>query len=199
MTAPDGGFARWITEFSSDQTFLHGVVNVLVSDFFIPVSMALYMLFLWFGTRDPEQRVRKQYGVMCASASLGLACLVVELINNNIEVWPRPFEEYESARLAAEAMFYLPHDPSFPANLAGVAFGAAAGMCIYDRRASIPLFVLGLIWSMARVYAGLHYPLDILGGVAIGVAMAFFSYGLFVFFRPVPVFFHGLARKLYLA
>ncbi|MFO8101113.1 MAG: phosphatase PAP2 family protein [Dehalococcoidia bacterium] len=199
MTPPDSGVSEWITGFVGENEVFDGVMSLLCTDFFVPVSISLYMLLQWFGTADPVQRVKTQYGIMCASASLGISCGVVAIINNFVELWDRPFSNDENARYAAETLFYLPHDPSFPANLAAVGFGAAAGMWIYDRVASIPIFVLAFLWAISRIYAGAHYPVDILGGMGIAVVVAFLTYGVFRLFHPVPAFFHGLARKVYLA
>ena len=199
MTSPDAGVSEWIAGLAGECSVCDNVMALLVTDFLIPVSISLYLLFLWFGTGDPVQRVKTQYGVMCASASLGIACGVVAIINSSVEFWDRPFVEGENARQAAETLFYLPHDPSFPSNLAAVGFGAAMGMCIYNRKASIPIFVLAALWSISRMYAGIHYPLDILGGMGIGIVVGFFTHGVFRVFHPVPTFIHGLARKLYLA
>ncbi len=199
MTPPDSGFSEWITDFVGECSACDGVMALLCTDFFVPVSISLYMLLRWFGTGNPVQRVKTQYGIMCASASMGISCGVVALINNFVDIWDRPFMNDANARHAAETLFYLPHDPSFPANLAAVAFAAAMGMCIYNRIASIPIFVLALLWSISRIYAGAHYPLDILGGMGIGIVVAFFTHGVFWVLKPVPAFFHRMARKLYLA
>ncbi len=199
MNSPDAGMSEWIAGLAGKSSICDGVMSLLCTDFFIPVSISLYMLLIWFGTDDREQRFRNQYGVMCASSSLGIACAFVSLINHYVELWERPFFEGENARQAAELLFYLPHDPSFPSNLAAVAFGAAMGMCIYSRKASIPIFVMAILWSIARMYAGIHYPLDILGGMGIGVGTAVLTYGVFRVLHPVPTFFHELAKKMYLA
>ena len=199
MTSPDAGFSEWLAGLVGKCSAFDDLMSLLCTDFFIPVSISLYILFLWFGTGNPVQRVKNQYGVMCASASLGIACGFVALINNFVKLWDRPFVDGENARQAAETLFYLPHDPSFPSNLAAVAFGAATGLWIYNRKASIPIFVLAILWSISRMYAGVHYPLDILGGMGIGIAIAFFTYGVFRVLHPIPAFFHGLARNFYLA
>ncbi|MDD5095312.1 MAG: phosphatase PAP2 family protein [Dehalococcoidia bacterium] len=206
MTAPDSQVSEWITGVVGESHFFDNIMTLLASDFFAPVSISLFLLYIWFGTRDPILRVKNQYGVMCASASLGVACLGVKILNSliNFDPWPRPFMAddpglRENATHAAQVIFYFPTDPSFPANMAAVAFGAAAGMWFYRRRASIPLFVFAILWSCGRVYAGVHYPLDILGGAAIGVSMACVTYGLMKVFWPLPAFFHWIGRKLYLA
>ena len=199
--SPDSFLSEWITSLAGKFDALDHFMTLVASDFFIPVAMSLYMLYLWFGTRDPVMRVKNQYGAMCASASLGMANLGVQLFNMgiNFDPWDRPFEVHESAREAAEKVFYMPHDPSFPANIAAVTFGAAMGMFFYNRRAAVPLLAIGFAWSFARVYAGVHYPLDILGGAVIGVIMAYVSYGLLRLFRPLPAFCFRVARKLYVA
>ncbi len=199
MMPPDADFSEWITDFAGESSVVDGIMALLATDFFIPVAISLYMSFLWFGTGDPVKRVKNQYAVMCASASLGIACGFVALVNNFVDLWERPFVEGENARAAAGDLFYYPHDPSFPSNLAAVAFGAAMGIFMYNRKASIPVFVLAFLWSISRVFAGVHYPVDILGGLGIGVLTAFFTYGVFRVLHPVPTFFHGLARKFYLA
>ena len=199
MSLPDRDFSEWITGFAGENSFVDGIAALFATDFFVPVSISLYMSLLWYGTKDPLQRIKNQYGVMCASASMGIACGWISLINNFERFWDRPFVEGENARHAAEELFYLPHDPSFPSNLAAVAFAAATGIFIYNRKASIPVIILALLWSISRVFAGIHYPIDIVGGAAIGIATGVFTYGVFRLLHPVPTFFHGLARKFYLA
>ena len=199
--APDIFLSDWITSLAGHVDVIDHLMTLLACDFFMPVAMSLYLLYLWFGTRDPVTRVKNQYGAMCASASLGLANLGVQFFNMGIKFdpWDRPFEVHPSARDAAETVFYMPHDPSFPANVAAVTFGAAMGMFFYNRRASIVLFALGFALSFARVYAGVHYPLDIAGGAVIGVIMAYVSRFLLRFFWPLPTFCFWVARKLYVA
>lgn len=199
--SPDSGISEWITGLVGKCSFCDDVMSLLASDFFIPVSMSMFLLFLWFGTRDPVRRKTVHYGIMCASASLGIANLVVHVLNNTLEFdpWLRPFEVHESAARAAETIFYFPHDPSFPANAAASTFGAAFGMLFYSRKASIPLFLMAIIFSVSRVYAGVHYPLDMLGGMGIGLGVALFTRAIFRVVWRLPDFIYSLATKVYLA
>lgn len=201
MTSPDASLSTLITNLAGEIPLADKVMNVLACDFFMPMCMSLSLLFLWFGTRNPIMRVKNQYGAMCASASLGFGNLGVHVLNRVTEFdpWPRPFEVDASARQAAEIVFYLPSDPSFPANVAALTFGAATGMWFYNRRASIPLFIIAVVWSFSRVYAGVHYPLDVLGGAVIGIVMGGFSYILMRILWPLPAICFWIARKVYVA
>lgn len=206
MSAPDSGISEWITSLVGNCDFCDDVMGLIASDFFMPVTMSMFLLFLWFGTRDPVRRRMHHYGIMCAAGSLGFANLAVHLSNKvfRIDPWARPFLAddaglRESARQAAETIFYLPHDPSFPANMAASTFGAAFGMFFYSRKESIPLFVIAVVYSFSRVYAGVHYPLDMLGGLGIGLGTALFTWGLMHLLWPVPHFVYGWAKKVYLA
>jgi len=201
MTSPDAQLSIWITELAGKAPLLDRVMTLLSSTFFVPVSMSLLLLFLWFGTRDATRREQNQWGVMCAALSIGIASLPIWLFNHvfKFDPWPRPFEMHDSAERAVEIVFYEPWDPSFPAHIALLTFAAATGMWFYNRKASIPLFVLAFLGSFARVYAGVHYPLDILGGAVIGVIAAYASFRFILRIRPIPTFLFGLARKLYLA
>ena len=73
------------------------------------------------------------------------------------------------------------------------------GVWFADRRASVLLLVLAVLWSFARVYCGVHYPLDILGGAAIGIVATFAALGVIRLVEPLPTWVLTIMRRLYLA
>lgn len=98
------------------------------------------------------------------------------LIATGIQV-PRPHE-------AGIGHSYLAHaaDSSFPSDHATVLFAAAWAYGFCGRRAAAWLFAaIGLTASWARIYLGVHYPLDILGGALSGLVGAALSRGLMAF------------------
>ena len=66
-------------------------------------------------------------------------------------------------------------DPSFPSNHALNNFAIAAFFFTIwpSKRNVMWLFVVALLISLGRVYEGLHYPSDVIGGAAIGMAVGF--------------------------
>ncbi|HYY63979.1 MAG TPA: phosphatase PAP2 family protein [Gaiellaceae bacterium] len=69
-------------------------------------------------------------------------------------------------------LVHTPHDASFPSGHAASSFACATLLAFFAPRAAPALFVLaaGIAWS--RVYVGVHFPLDVLGGAALGVLIA---------------------------
>ena len=75
-----------------------------------------------------------------------------------------------------------PHDPhalvgpsaglSFPSGHAATSFACAAVLSAAMPRLAVPLFALATAIAFSRVYVGVHYPLDVLAGAALGIAVA---------------------------
>lgn len=64
--------------------------------------------------------------------------------------------------------------PAFPSNHTIVCVSWAAVLAIFGhRRLAIAIGALGLLVGWSRVYLGVHFPLDILGGTLLAVVVAF--------------------------
>lgn len=69
-----------------------------------------------------------------------------------------------------QALLPQPRSPSFPSSHAANSFGAATVLFAARRRWwAIGFLVAGAV-SLSRVYTGVHYPSDVLGGAVLGVA-----------------------------
>ncbi|NKI30319.1 phosphatase PAP2 family protein [Croceivirga thetidis] len=44
------------------------------------------------------------------------------------------------------------------------------------------LFLWAIIFSLSRIFVGVHYPIDIIAGVLVGIASGWFFYFLFVYY-----------------
>ena len=62
------------------------------------------------------------------------------------------------------------HDFSFPSGHTCASFAAAFALYkTLPRRWGIACLVLAALISLSRLYVGVHYPSDVLGGAAVGI------------------------------
>lgn len=66
----------------------------------------------------------------------------------------------------------VPHSGAFPSGHAAAAFAAATVIAFASRRLAVPVYVLAALVAWSRVYVGVHWPLDVLGGAVLGVLVA---------------------------
>ncbi len=199
MTSIDETLFLWINGLAGKLPFLDGFMKGIANDYFFIVSACLVLLALWFGTREIRQREENQKAVIGASASLGIAAGIVRIFNL-FYFSPRPFTE-----LPTNLLFYhptapsFPSDPSFPSNSTAIVFAIAIAIFLVDRKAGAFLLFLAGLHGFSRIYVGVHYPSDILGGAAIGAATAFLIFRLIKLIEPWPSRLLGLIRRFYLA
>ena len=90
----------------------------------------------------------------------GLSLLLREWIGRARppRVYPRP-----------EPLVAVPHSSAFPSGHAAAAFACATVIAWSSRRLTVPAFVLAAAIAWSRVYVGVHWPLDVVGGASLGV------------------------------
>ncbi len=169
---------------------LDALTRVLVNDFTVPTLAALVAVWLWYAGDQPEERQRNQRAVMM----IALAVLVANALIKDLSFIyfrPRPFAT-ESVKL----LFYRPSVSSFPSVPIALVFCFAGGAWYANRRIGIALAVLGALYGLARVYAGVHYPSDIVGGALVGWGAAYGLKRLERYLLPLVDGAIRLARRL---
>jgi undecaprenyl-diphosphatase len=63
-------------------------------------------------------------------------------------------------------------DLSFPSGHAATSFAGATLLAVLVPRFALPIYALAAAISWSRVYVGVHFPLDVLGGALLGAALA---------------------------
>jgi undecaprenyl-diphosphatase len=80
----------------------------------------------------------------------------------------RPSMRYAEPR----PLVHAPVDGSFPSGHAATSFAAATVLSFARPRWAPAFYLLALAIGFSRIYVGVHYPLDIVGGAALGVGVA---------------------------
>lgn len=107
-------------------------------------------------------KVRERKALILILFSLPLAILLIKLIHIFINE-PRPFVTFNFQPLTDNNP-----DPSFPSRHATIMAVIAFAYTYFKSKWSLFFLILMILVGISRIYVGMHYPLDILGGFIVG-------------------------------
>lgn len=110
----------------------------------------------------------RKTGILCL-ISLGFTVLVNNIILKNLVNRTRPYEAIPDLILITKN----PGDASFPSGHTAASFSVAVVMLMtMKKRYGIPAIVLASLIALSRLYVGVHYPSDVLGGFVVATLIA---------------------------
>jgi len=121
----------------------------------------------WFFAR-PGGSLRSKL----AAASAGISAVVALLVNAVLgHLWyhARPFADHPKQTLL---LVHHGADNSFPSDHASVAFAVAFAVLVFHRRLGIVLLAVAVGVGLDRIFVGVHYPIDVLTSVLVGLGAA---------------------------
>jgi len=93
-----------------------------------------------------------------------ISVIVFSLVLKELFLVPRPFLADGTDALAG-----LSYYSSLPSIHAGIAFALATTTTLHQKKLGVLLFTIAALISVGRVMAYVHYPIDIILGMLIGV------------------------------
>jgi undecaprenyl-diphosphatase len=160
ILATDQNLLLRLNEFLIGRSELLDKVMVFLGVYLV-YALPIILLYLWFVTK------KEQRALAFSFAGLLLSWFV---ITKNIvpHIWFRPRPELNMIG-AKELLFHRP-DYSFPSDHATAMFALTFGLYFFGyKKAANWFLVYAIIISVARVSLGVHFPLDIVGGIISGL------------------------------
>lgn len=150
--------------------FIHALVGrILLVDWlsvffasYVPYLLIIWAVILLIMEKNWK---RKYYFSAYAILSLILSRGIITEIIRHIYFRTRPFVVFQFTPLIGQS----PLEASFPSGHATAFFALVLPVFYLGRKSGWWFLAVTTIMAVSRIYVGVHWPLDIIGGAAIGL------------------------------
>ncbi|MEU8787689.1 phosphatase PAP2 family protein [Streptomyces sp. NPDC048637] len=138
-----------------------------IGEYGIIAGLAVLCLIAWWSARRRPGAPAAVAGLVWAPLAAGIALLANIPIRSFVER-PRPFKDHAGL----EVLIPGKSDFSFVSDHATLTMAVGVGLFVAHRKFGLIGILLALAEGFCRVYMGVHYPTDVVGGFALGTAVA---------------------------
>ncbi|MFF2653826.1 phosphatase PAP2 family protein [Streptomyces sp. NPDC058045] len=142
-----------------------------VGEYGLLLAMVLLVLWCWWSGRRRAGSLEAAAASAAAVVWAPLAAALAVLVNIPIRGFvarPRPFLDHQGL----DVLVHGKTDYSFVSDHATLAMAMAAALFVVRRRYGLIGIGLALAEGFCRIFMGVHYPTDVIGGFALGTAVA---------------------------
>lgn len=161
-----------------EANFLYWIQETIRQDWLNPILIALTSLgnhgWFWIATIlfcliCRKYRKTGVYAMISCILTYVFVIVLLKLVVNRT----RPYDAYSFIQILVPKE----HDASFPSGHSAISFSVAMiyYYCLSNKKVGIGFVVLAALIALSRLYVGVHYPTDVIGGIFFGCLM---SYGV---------------------
>ncbi|MEV5982713.1 phosphatase PAP2 family protein [Streptomyces sp. NPDC052114] len=167
---PDVSLLYDINGLTKDSPSWFDSAMTFVGEYGLLLALVLLVVWCWWGQRKRatlDDAASSVAAVVWAPLAAGIAVLVNVPIRGFVER-PRPFLDHEGI----DPLIDGKTDYSFVSDHATLAMAIGAGLFVANRKFGLVGLGLAALEGFCRVFMGVHYPTDVVGGFALGTAVA---------------------------
>jgi undecaprenyl-diphosphatase len=166
---PDVDLLYDINGLAKDAPHWFDRVMEFVGEYGLLVAMVLLVVWCWWSVRrrGGEEAAPSVAALVWTPLAAAIAVLVNVPIRGFVER-PRPFLVHQGLDVLVPGKT----DYSFVSDHATITMAMGVGLFVANRRFGLVGIGLALLEGFCRVYMGVHYPTDVVGGFALGTAVA---------------------------
>ncbi|TGA85814.1 phosphatase PAP2 family protein, partial [Streptomyces sp. MZ04] len=141
-----------------------------VGEYGLLLALVLLVVWCWWGQRKRgalEEAAASVAAVVWVPLAAGIAVLVNVPIRGFVER-RRPFMDHDGLTVLVDGKT----DFSFVSDHATLAMALGAALFVANRKFGLAGIAIALLEGFCRVFMGVHYPTDVVGGFALGTAVA---------------------------
>ncbi len=156
------GHYKWLDDF--------GIFMAVYSQYFLGAGIVIFMLL-----KKDKAVFWKNFKITAYFFAIAIVSRFIfgEIIKRLV-ARPRPFELHQVTQLIPEDLHM-----SFPSGHMSFFFAFSTAVYLYNKKAGIICYAASFLMGLARIYTGVHYPLDILGGMVLGMLIGWGMYRVF--------------------
>ncbi|UGY92855.1 phosphatase PAP2 family protein [Streptomyces gobiensis] len=137
-----------------------------LSEYGVLFGLMVLGVWAWWVARRRTDAVAAVAGLLWAPLAASVAYLVNFPIRELV-ARPRPFIDHQDLEVLVPGKTGF----SFVSDHSTLTMAIAVGIFMVNRRFGLAAIALALFQGFGRVYAGVHYPTDVVGGFALGTAV----------------------------
>ncbi|MGW3246890.1 phosphatase PAP2 family protein [Streptomyces sp. NPDC001070] len=166
---PDVSLLRDINGLAKDAPHWLDSAMEFVGEYGLILLMVLIAGWCWWrvARRSGAEAPAAVAGVIWSGLAAAIA-LVLNVPLRNFVDRPRPFVDHQGLDVLVKGKT----DFSFVSDHATLTMAVAMGLFMVSRSWGLAAIAVALAEGFCRVYMGVHYPTDVLGGFALGTAVA---------------------------
>lgn len=145
------GHYKWLDDF--------GIFMAVSSQYFLGAGIVIWMLLKDRIVFWKNFKITAYFFITAIVSRFIFGEILKRVINR-----PRPFEIHQVIQLIGEDK-----GQSFPSGHISFFFAFSTAVYLYNKKAGLICYAVSFLMGLARIYTGIHYPLDILGGMVLGI------------------------------